>query len=105
MRCTDEDIALERRDYYRKNNIGWTARPAHGDNDYNRAGRFKKASNMNFALTLSLRVEDIMQEIKDNTPDLDLDSQDVDDEIYAQALQQAVEESEGLAWAAGDIRV
>lgn len=40
----------ERIAYYAEQNIGWVARPAHNDapDGFKRAGRFKKASNMNY---------------------------------------------------------
>jgi hypothetical protein len=45
--------------FYADHNIGWVARPPHSstsDGDgygYKRAGRFKKASNMNYGLQVS----------------------------------------------------
>jgi len=49
----------ERIAYYAEQNIGWVARPAHSNNPdgFKRAGRFKKASNMNYALSLSRKLE------------------------------------------------
>ncbi|KAJ7254691.1 glycosyl transferase family group 2-domain-containing protein [Mycena haematopus] len=49
----------ERLAYYANHNIGWVARPRHDDADggFRRAGRFKKASNMNYGLELSLKAE------------------------------------------------
>ncbi|THV00850.1 hypothetical protein K435DRAFT_776315 [Dendrothele bispora CBS 962.96] len=49
----------ERISFYAEQNIGWVARPPHedGPNGFKRAGRFKKASNMNYALALSLKAE------------------------------------------------
>ncbi|KAF9788281.1 glycosyl transferase family group 2-domain-containing protein [Thelephora terrestris] len=45
--------------YYTNHGIGWVARPPHsGEPDgFKRAGRFKKASNMNYALQLSMMLE------------------------------------------------
>ena len=45
--------------YYTDHGIGWVARPPHSNepNGFKRAGRFKKASNMNYALQLSLKLE------------------------------------------------
>ncbi|KAF8269451.1 glycosyl transferase family group 2-domain-containing protein [Lactarius quietus] len=50
--------------FYEANGIGWVARPPHGEpsasgdgTTYARAGRFKKASNMNYALALSRKAE------------------------------------------------
>ena len=48
-----------RQAFYAQHGIGWVARPAHdpAGSGFVRAGRFKKASNMNYGLALSLRVE------------------------------------------------
>lgn len=45
--------------YYTNHGIGWVARPPHSDepDGFKRAGRFKKASNMNYALQLSIKLE------------------------------------------------
>jgi hypothetical protein len=56
--------------FYDANGIGWVARPAHGelsingdDTTFVRAGRFKKASNMNYALALSRKAERHLSEM------------------------------------------
>jgi len=67
---------------------------------------------MNFGNSLSLRVEEIMDDLRPE-PDADdheavLNWQWTDEdekEIYEEALGMAIEESEGRAWAAGNIRV
>lgn len=57
-------IEKEKRiNFYSDHNIGWIARPAHDNapDGYKRAGRFKKASNMNYGLQVracSLRNHD-----------------------------------------------
>ena len=45
--------------FYANHGIGWVARPKHDGaaDGFKRAGRFKKASNMNYALSLSLHLE------------------------------------------------
>lgn len=45
--------------YYTNHGIAWVARPPHSNepDGFKRVGRFKKASNMNYALQLSLRLE------------------------------------------------
>ncbi|KAE9389013.1 hypothetical protein BT96DRAFT_1003645 [Gymnopus androsaceus JB14] len=45
--------------FYANHNIGWVARPPHSNepDGFKRAGRFKKASNMNYGLALSLKME------------------------------------------------
>jgi Glycosyl transferase family group 2 len=49
----------ERIAFYADHNIGWVARPAHSNepDGFKRPGRFKKASNMNYGLQLSLKLE------------------------------------------------
>ncbi|KAF9561703.1 hypothetical protein CPC08DRAFT_722637 [Agrocybe pediades] len=49
----------ERLAFYANHNIGWVARPKHDNapDGFKRAGRFKKASNMNYGLALSLKME------------------------------------------------
>ncbi|TKY85615.1 hypothetical protein EX895_005777 [Sporisorium graminicola] len=99
-----------RRDYYDRNNVAWVARPGHGKKGYVRKGRFKKASNLNFSWSLSLKVEEIMDELR---PDLmaskgcNESSWCEDDEkaLYDEAFKQAVASTDGQAWAAGDIRI
>ncbi|KAF8902849.1 glycosyl transferase family group 2-domain-containing protein [Mucidula mucida] len=83
MADRDERIA-----YYATHGIAWVARPAHGlnpdaanDGDvekgfkkhkggdpFVRAGRFKKASNMNYALSLSLKTETHLERVMLNRP-------------------------------------
>jgi len=57
----------ERLEFYRQHDIGFVARPPHGQGGYVREGRFKKASNMNYCLEVSRQVENIMQARLSNT--------------------------------------
>ncbi|KAI0916116.1 hypothetical protein AcW1_010030 [Taiwanofungus camphoratus] len=63
-------ISVEERDariaYYANHGIGWVARPKHDDaaDGFKRAGRFKKASNMNYGLALSLAAERHLAELQ-----------------------------------------
>ena len=41
--------------------IAYVARPPHGKDGFMRGGRFKKASNMNFCMTVSQQVSQVMQ--------------------------------------------
>ncbi|WVR04424.1 hypothetical protein IAU60_001426 [Kwoniella sp. DSM 27419] len=109
MQIWDEEEQEIRKAYYDRNNIGWTARPKHNADGFIRKGRFKKASNMNFGNRLSLRVEEIMDEIRP-MPTEEEEAEwvwtDEDErQIYDEALAKALEESEGIAWAAGNIRI
>lgn len=64
LRLLPPDQAKERIEYYATHGIGWIARPRHGHEGFIRAGRFKKASNMNYALDISLRLERILEELQ-----------------------------------------
>ncbi|EIW68701.1 hypothetical protein TREMEDRAFT_11927, partial [Tremella mesenterica DSM 1558] len=104
--------AERRRRYYFDNNIAYVARPGHNVNGFIRKGRFKKAGNMNFANALSLRVEEIMDDLRPDAQtaksmrDPEQFWNDVDENgVYETALKQALDESNGKAWAAGNIRI
>ncbi|KAJ3494363.1 hypothetical protein NMY22_g20082 [Coprinellus aureogranulatus] len=58
----DRDARLA---FYANHNIGWVARPKHDDapGGFKRAGRFKKASNMNYGLALSLKMEKHLEQL------------------------------------------
>ena len=43
--------------YYKMHGIGWIARPPDGKDGFVRAGKFKKASNMNYALHVAMEIE------------------------------------------------
>ncbi|KAG2127997.1 glycosyl transferase family group 2-domain-containing protein [Suillus clintonianus] len=64
LRLLPPDQAKERIEYYATHGIGWIARPRHGHQGFTRAGRFKKASNMNYALDISLRLERILEDLQ-----------------------------------------
>lgn len=87
--------------FYSDNNIGWVARPPHGQNGFQRRGKFKKASNMNFALMISNKVEDRLALIKRGPHWKDTD----ESKAYTLALQHVLKEMGGMAWADGYIRI
>ena len=95
MNLVSPEAAEARRQFYSDNEIGWVARPKHispdtkgklrpfrkggflglkgpktelpdGVQPFIRAGKFKKASNMNFALAFSVKVEDKLASITRN---------------------------------------
>ncbi|KAK6361158.1 hypothetical protein TWF730_004902 [Orbilia blumenaviensis] len=106
MQIVDSALAEERKEYYRDNGIGWVARPGHGDNGFLRAGKFKKASNMNFCLEISNRTEDTLFELvrlRHESNDESLSSKDLQN-LYDEALRKVIEE-DTRAWATGNIRV
>ncbi|KZT03069.1 uncharacterized protein LAESUDRAFT_729581 [Laetiporus sulphureus 93-53] len=59
LQLISEAERAERIAFYADHNIGWVARPPHDNSPdgFKRAGRFKKASNMNYGLALSLKLE------------------------------------------------
>lgn len=75
-----------------------------------RKGKFKKASNMNYCLAFSNRVEDEMLRLTElecqerGCSYEDLTAED-DDRLYEQALQNMVDADEGKTWAEGNIRM
>lgn len=95
----DEDRRA-RIDFYADNSIGWVARPRHSENGFQRKGKFKKASNMNFALMILCRVEDKLQTLS-RPPEW---SQHDEAWAYEQALKEVLDE-DGRAWPDGNIRV
>ncbi|RDB21975.1 hypothetical protein Hypma_011029 [Hypsizygus marmoreus] len=59
LQIISEEEREKRIAFYADHNIGWVARPKHSSEPggFKRAGRFKKASNMNYGLQLSLLME------------------------------------------------
>ncbi|KAF2709488.1 hypothetical protein K504DRAFT_455200 [Pleomassaria siparia CBS 279.74] len=79
-------------------------------NYFTRAGHFKKASNMNYCLDFSLRVEDELLRLIDEMCERRGCTQDdltieEEDELYDQARNAMLEKDEGRTWAAGNVRV
>jgi hypothetical protein len=74
------------------------------------SGQFKKASNMNYCLDFSIRVEDEMLRLIQATcnergctqEDLTIDEES---ELYEEARNRIVEQDGGRTWAAGDVRL
>lgn len=113
MRAISDEEAQARKDFYHDNDIGWTARPKHGDDGFVRKGKFKKASNMNFALNISQKVEAYMHEAVDARGTMQPGRSDTDpvmldelelEEIYEQCLQRVLTENP-RALAGGNIRI
>ncbi|GAC93729.1 hypothetical protein PHSY_001294 [Pseudozyma hubeiensis SY62] len=57
MAVIDDEEKQARLDFYRRHDIAWIARPRHGDM-FVRAGRFKKASNLNFSMQIAKKYEE-----------------------------------------------
>ncbi|KAL2168753.1 hypothetical protein VTG60DRAFT_6862 [Thermothelomyces hinnuleus] len=100
LQLISEEDRRARIEFYADNSIGWVARPKHGENGFQRRGKFKKASNMNFALMISCKVEDKLAAIQ-RTPDW---TQHDEALAYERALKEVLEE-DSRAWADGNIRI
>jgi hypothetical protein len=91
----------ERMGFYADHGIGWVARPKHdnAEGGFKRRGRFKKASNMNYGLALSLKMEEIIRRLeiergeKISLADNASSSDDSAESIEEQALRMAIEET------------
>lgn len=107
MQLISREDAQERRDFYDEHNMGWVARPKHnekpkdGGRAFLRRGKFKKASNMNYAMWASARVEEKLAKI--HRPEGW--SQNEEALAYEDALSEVIEEQRGDMQADGDIRI
>jgi hypothetical protein len=113
MQLLSAEEAAKRQDFYDEHGIGWVARPKHNprtkksppDFDdstaFTRKGKFKKASNMNYALMVSNKVEDKLANVQRHANW----NREHEKEAYQECFEQVLDELNGRAWAAGNIRV
>ncbi|KAI0514471.1 glycosyl transferase family group 2-domain-containing protein [Xylaria bambusicola] len=107
MQLISPEEAQARREFYDENNIGWVSRPKHnpnpeeGEQVFLRRGKFKKASNMNYALMVSNRVEDKLAQAQRSATW----TQEDEHAAYEQCLSEVLQEDEGRTWAEGNIRI
>jgi hypothetical protein len=98
--------------FYADHGIGWVARPKHNDSEggFRRCRRFKKVSNMNYGLVLSLKMEEIICRLEiecgkkaslADTTNSDDDAEDIEEQAPCMAVKETYEESGRLhkAWA------
>ncbi|QSZ28760.1 hypothetical protein DSL72_003265 [Monilinia vaccinii-corymbosi] len=125
MQTVPPDLAEARKTFYELNNIGYCSRPKHThskkkwyqgkkvqDNPegFQRKGQFKKASNMNYCLSFSIRVEDELLRLiakkasEEGRPEGDI-TPDEEDVLYKQALATCLEQDEGRTMAGGNVRI
>lgn len=116
MQILQPEIAESRRMYYAANNIGWCARPPHGQDDFIRKGRFKKASNMNYCLEFSNKVEDellrLVRHREESVEAQNLNNASIEpmtaeehNELYQRALETILIADEGRTIATGNVRI
>lgn len=104
MQLLSSADARARCDFYDEHQIGWVARPKHnpcGKTPFFRRGKFKKASNMNYALGVSNKVEAMLQGLQRTEAWNQLD----EDREYEKALAAVLVEYEGTTRAGGNIRM
>ncbi|OCH85861.1 hypothetical protein OBBRIDRAFT_739082 [Obba rivulosa] len=108
LQLISEEERQERIAFYADHNIGWVARPPHSSapDGFKRAGRFKKASNMNYGLALSLILEKHILAIEADAAARGVDADEefdecVEDRAMNLAIEEMYQESGGrwLPWA------
>lgn len=105
MALLDEDQKRERINFYLDHKVAWVARPKNNDDGYRRKGRFKKASNMNFALNVANKVDDeLVALLADSLEKSDMIDPMEEDVQYRRALDRVMA-SDPRIKAAGDIRI
>jgi hypothetical protein len=105
MAVRTEEENKEFLEFFELNNIGWVSRPKHNSDGFVRKGKFKKASNMNFALNISNRVEDVLQTaVAARLEKEDSFTEEEEARLYEEALKEVLE-SDPRAKAGGNIRM
>ncbi|KAH0580446.1 hypothetical protein H2248_001947 [Termitomyces sp. 'cryptogamus'] len=83
--------------FYSNHNIGWVARPGHSSSPdgFKRAGRFKKASNMNYGLQLSLLMEKHILALEaSGMYDVNSESDSLEDKALELAIEEVYQEND-----------
>ncbi|ROV99609.1 hypothetical protein VPNG_07733 [Cytospora leucostoma] len=104
MQLISKADAQARCDFYDEHQIGWVARPMHnpfGSRPFYRRGKFKKASNMNFSLGVSNRIEAKLERVRRTDVWTQLD----ENRAYEKALATTLAEDEKGTWAGGNTRI
>ncbi|KAG2019686.1 hypothetical protein CC2G_005101 [Coprinopsis cinerea AmutBmut pab1-1] len=98
LQLIPEDQRQERIAFYANHNIGWVARPGHSSepDGFKRAGKFKKASNMNYGLELSLKLEKFLAQLEAEGAEDD-GEECLEDRAMKMAAEEMYEES-GRRW-------
>lgn len=99
MQVISEEQRQERIAFYATHNIGWVARPKHDGSPegFKRAGRFKKASNMNYGLALTMKLEKHLRTLEEAVELGELECQSLEDKALEMAIEEMFEES-GRRW-------
>jgi len=94
LQIISEEQRQERVTFYANHNIGWVARPKHDSSPegFKRAGRFKKASNMNYGLALSIKMEKHLKALVEAVEQGEME-EDEGQSLEEEALEMAIEET------------
>ncbi|KNZ76240.1 hypothetical protein J132_11110 [Termitomyces sp. J132] len=94
LQLISEKDREERIAFYANHNIGWVARPGHSSapDGFKRAGKFKKASNMNYGLAISLKLEKFLAQLIANGVE-ETQNDSLEDKAMRMAAEQVFEES------------
>ena len=99
LQIISEEQRQERIAFYANHNIGWVARPKHDGSagGFKRAGRFKKASNMNYGLALSMKLEKHLRILEDamDRGEVIEEGQSLEDKALEMAIEETYEETGG----------
>jgi hypothetical protein len=108
MQLISCEMSKARQDFYDEHNIGWVARPPHNPKPqdaneitFTRRGKFKKASNMNYAMWLSVKAEARMAEIDRH----EKWNQKEENDAYELVMQEILAGIDHEAWGDGNIRI
>lgn len=100
LQLISEEERAERIAFYADHNIGWVARPPHDNSPdgFKRPGRFKKASNMNYGLALSLKLEKHLLTLEEEAATHGADANSpggecLEDKAMNMAIEEIYEES------------
>jgi hypothetical protein len=100
LQILDEPERQARIEFYTDQGIGWTARPPHGSEGFVRKGKFKKASNLNFGLSISNAVEKKLAWVARDEKWSNVD----ETREYQRCLNEVLAEND-RAWADGNVRI
>lgn len=122
MQVIPEKEAERRKQYYEEQRIGWVSRPKHkepprakgvfsfsrqrprpadSDQYFIRAGKFKKASNMNYGMAVSVRIEDKLARVQRHVQW----TQEDENREYKRCLAEVLDEDRGRTKADGNVRI
>ncbi|KAK0569588.1 hypothetical protein OC861_000768 [Tilletia horrida] len=102
---SDKERAV-RQEFYDVQNISWVARPGHNVNGFTRNGRFKKASNLNVTLQLSMAIDRMMEEMRPKDAEaLDRWTEREEQQLYSECLARAIPSIHPGIQASGNIRM